>query len=130
MTWELVATFLLIRTYFLLLKRVAGRVLATTRLGLIMRLVGVARRVLVVLAITRLGLIVRLVGVARRVLVVLTITRLGLIMRLVGVAGRFLATTRLGLIMGLVEAVACLGYTLSLLAVLLGDRLTIFLVSE
>lgn len=55
LTWELVATFLLILTYFLLLKRVAGRVLATIRLGLIMRLVGVADRVL---ATIRLGLVV------------------------------------------------------------------------
>ncbi len=81
LTWELVPTFLLIRKYFLLLKRLVGGVLATTRLGLIMRLVGVA--------------------------------------------GRVLATTRLRLVV----AVACLGYTLGLLTVLL-ERLTIFLVGE
>ena len=84
LTGELVATFLLIRKYLLPLKRVSGRVLATTRLDCVVRLVRLAGRILAVLATTRLRLVV---------------------------------------------AVACLGYTLGLLTVLL-ERLTIFLGGE
>ncbi len=54
----------------------------------------------------------------------LATTRPDCVVRLIGAARRVLATTRLGLIIRLVVAVACLGYTLGLLTVLL-ERLTI-----